>query len=126
MGLLLIALPSILGFARGVPESAVRVALGAAGLIVTFFTNHEYGVVRRIPMTAHLAVDGVAGAVLLVSPWVFGFADLVWVPHVILGLTALAAAFVTRRRQWISAERQQVARVRGRGGQRFASDHRYG
>ncbi len=27
------------------------------------------------PMTAHLAVDGVAGAVLLVSRWVFGFAD---------------------------------------------------
>ncbi len=96
MGLLLIALPSILGFARGVPESAVPVALGAAGLIVTFFTNHEYGVVWRIPMIAHLAVDGVAGAVLLVSPWVFGFADLVWVPHVILGLTELAAAFVTQ------------------------------
>ena len=68
---------------------------GATGLIVTFFTNHEYGVVRRIPMTAHLAVDGVAGAVLAASPWIFGFADVVWVPHVILGLTELAAAFVT-------------------------------
>jgi len=90
MGLLLIALPWILGLARGGPESAVPVASGAAGLIVTFFTNHEY-VVRRIPMTAHLAVDGVAGAVLLVSPWVFGFADLVWVPHVILGVTEFAA-----------------------------------
>jgi len=95
MGLLLIALPWILGFARGGPESALPVAVGAAGLIVTFFTNHEYGVVRRIPMTAHLAVDGVAGAVLAASPWVFGFADVVWVPHVILGLTELAAAFVT-------------------------------
>ncbi len=96
MGLLLIALPWILGFARGGPESALPVAVGAAGLIVTFFTNHEYGVVRRIPMTAHLAVDGVAGAVLAASPWVFGFADVVWVPHVILGLTELAAAFVTK------------------------------
>lgn len=95
MGLLLIALPWILGFARGGPESALPVAVGAAGLIVTFFTNHEYGVVRRIPMTAHLAVDGVAGAVLAASPWIFGFADVVWVPHVILGLTELAAAFVT-------------------------------
>ncbi|MDQ3418654.1 MAG: SPW repeat protein [Acidobacteriota bacterium] len=96
MGLLLIALPWILGFGRGGAESALPVAVGAAGLIVTFFTNHEYGVVRRIPMTAHLAVDGVAGAVLAASPWVFGFADVVWVPHVILGLTELAAAFVTK------------------------------
>ena len=96
MGLLLIALRWLLGFARGGLESALPVAVGTAGLIVTFFTNHEYGVVRRIPMTAHLAVDGVAGAVLAASPWVFGFADVVWVPHVILGLTELAAAFVTK------------------------------
>ena len=95
MGSLLIAAPWLLGFARGGPESAVPVSLGAVGLIVTFFTDHEYGVVRRIPMTAHLVVDGLSGAVLAASPWMFGFADVVWVPHVILGLTELAAAFVT-------------------------------
>ena len=77
-------------------ETAVPVGLGIVGLLVTFCTDHEYGVVRRIPMTAHLAVDGVAGAVLAASPWVFGFADVVWVPHVILGLTELVAAFVTQ------------------------------
>lgn len=96
MGLLLIALPWALGFARGGLETAVPVGLGIVGLLVTFFTDHEYGVVRRIPMTAHLAVDGVAGAVLAASPWVFGFADVVWVPHVTLGLTELVAAFVTQ------------------------------
>jgi len=54
------------------------------------------------PDDAHgsVGLNGVArnpaGAVLAASPWVFGFADVVWVPHVILGLTELAAAFVTK------------------------------
>ena len=96
MGAVLVALPWLLGLDRSGPEAWVPMAVGAAGLLVTFFTDHEYGVIRRIPMPAHLAVDGAAGALLAVSPWLFGFADRVWWPHVILGLTEFAAAFVTR------------------------------
>ncbi|MDQ3674857.1 MAG: hypothetical protein M3365_10825 [Gemmatimonadota bacterium] len=96
LGGLLIALPWLLGFAPGAPETYVPVALGAAGLLVTFFTDHEYGVVRRIPMSGHLAVDALAGAALASSPWVFGFHETVWIPHLFLGVTELAAAFVTK------------------------------
>lgn len=71
-------------------------ALGAAGLAVTFFTDHELGIVRRIPMTGHLWVDGLSGALLALSPWLFGFADRVWMPHAILGVIEIVAAFVTR------------------------------
>jgi hypothetical protein len=96
LGILLIAAPYILGFARGGPETFVPVALGITGLIVTFFTNHEYGIVRKIPMIGHLWVDGFAGILLASSPWIFGFADTVWIPHVILGLTEFAASLVTK------------------------------
>ncbi len=60
LGALLIALPWLLGFAGGGPETYVPVALGSIGLLVTFFTDHEYGIVRRIPMSGHLAVDALA------------------------------------------------------------------
>ncbi|MDQ3070762.1 MAG: SPW repeat protein [Acidobacteriota bacterium] len=96
LGALLIALPWLLGFARGGPETYVPVALGSIGLLVTFFTDHEYGIVRRIPMSGHLAVDALAGAALAVSPWVLGFAETVWLPHLVLGVTELAAGFVTK------------------------------
>ena len=96
MGALLVALPWLLGLDRSGPEAWVPMTLGAAALLVTFFTDHELGVVRRIPMPAHLAVDGAAGALLAASPWLFGFADRVWLPHVVLGLTEIVAAFVTR------------------------------
>ncbi len=95
LGVLLIAVPYILGFARGGAETFVPVALGITGLIVTFFTNHEYGIVRRIPMIGHLWVDGFAGILLAASPWIFGFADTVWIPHVVLGVTEFVASLVT-------------------------------
>ena len=95
LGILLIAVPYILGFARGGAETFVPVALGITGLIVTFFTNHEYGIVRKIPMIGHLWVDGFAGILLATSPWIFGFADTVWIPHVVLGVTEFVASLVT-------------------------------
>lgn len=56
-----IALPWLLGFARGGPETYVPVALGSIGLLVTFFTDHECGgkaiSVRAWPSSsAHLTV----------------------------------------------------------------------
>ena len=98
MGLGLIALPWLFGFARGGAETWVPVLLGLTGLVVTFFTDHEFGVVRRIPMIGHLWVDGLAGFFLAASPWLLGFADHVWLPHLLLGLAEFAAAFVTKTR----------------------------
>lgn len=95
LGALLIVLPWLFGLDRGSPEGWLPMALGAVGLVVTFFTDHELGIVRRIPMVGHLGVDGLAGALLAASPWLFGFADQVWLPHLALGLTEVVAAFVT-------------------------------
>ncbi len=64
LGALLVALPWVLGLDRGGPEAWVPMALGITALAVTFFTDHEFGVVRRIPMVGHLWVDGLAGALL--------------------------------------------------------------
>ena len=110
MGALLVALPWLLGLDRGGPEGLVPLTLGAAALVVTFFTDHELGIMRRIPMPMHLWVDGLAGALLAASPWLFGFADRVWLPHVALGLTEIVAAFVTQRQP---ADRTRTAGVRG-------------
>ena len=96
MGALLVALSWLVGLDRTGPEGWLPMALGAAALVVTFFTDHELGVVRRIPMVGHLWVDGLAGALLAASPWLFGFADRVWLPHVALGLTEVVASLVTK------------------------------
>lgn len=96
VGALLVALPFVMGLDRGAPEGWLPFAIGVTGLVVTFFTDHELGVVRKIPMSTHLIIDGLAGALLAASPWLLGFSDRVWGPHVVLGLTEVVAAFVTR------------------------------
>ncbi len=96
MAPLLIVAPWLFGFARGGAETWVPVALGVAGLIVTFFTDHEYGIVRKIPMIGHLWVDGLSGLLLAASPWLFGFSDAVWIPHLVLGTTEFVAAMITQ------------------------------
>ncbi|MBM3210570.1 hypothetical protein FJZ39_04520, partial [Candidatus Saccharibacteria bacterium] len=52
-----------------------------------------------IPMKTHIAQDVVVGAVLALSPWLFGFADEptnAWLPHVLVGIVVIGYALVTR------------------------------
>ncbi len=96
MGTLLIILPWLMGFARGGAETYVPVILGAGAIIYSLFTNYELGLVHKISMPGHLALDAASGFILALSPWLFGFADLVWAPHAILGLLEIAASATTK------------------------------
>lgn len=99
MGLLLIASPWLFGFAGEADGAAtwVPVALGLGAIGYSLFTDYELGVVRKLPMPTHLLLDLGSGVLLAASPWLFGFADVVWVPHLVLGLLEVGAALVTER-----------------------------
>lgn len=47
-------------------------------------------------MPVHLLLDVASGALLAVSPWLFGFSDRVLWPHLILGLLEIGAGLMTR------------------------------
>ena len=89
--------PWLFGFAAGGAETWVPFAVGVGGLLYSLMTNYELGVVRVIPMSTHLALDAASGLLLAASPWLFGFADAVFVPHLVLGLFEIGAAAMTRR-----------------------------
>lgn len=96
MGLILIASPWLFGFARGGAETWLPVILGLGVILYSLFTDYELGVVRKLSMSAHLTLDGLGGALLAISPWLFAFADHVWVPHLVLGVAEIGAALFTR------------------------------
>ena len=96
MGVVLIAAPWILGFADGGPEQWVPVILGAGVILYSLLTDYELGVARVIPMQVHLALDVLGGAFLAISPWLFGFADEIWWPHVLFGLLEIGAGLMTQ------------------------------
>lgn len=96
LGLVLIAAPWLLGFADGGAETWVPVILGASVIVYSLFTKYELGAIPAIGMPAHLWLDGLGGAFLAVSPWLFGFADLVYWPHLVFGILEVLAALMTR------------------------------
>lgn len=96
MGLLLIASPWLFGFADGGAAQWTPVILGLGALVYSLLTRYELGVMRVIPMSTHLGLDVASGALLAVSPWLFGFADFVYWPHLIFGLLEIGAGLTTR------------------------------
>lgn len=97
MGILLIISPWLFNFAA-VSGAAVWVPLilGIGVILYSLFTNYEYGVVRVLTMRTHLWLDGLGGAILALSPWIFGFAEFVFLPHLLLGIAEIGAAMMTQ------------------------------
>jgi SPW repeat len=63
-------------------------------------TNYELGVWRVAPMAVHNLIDIVAGALLALSPWLFGYADEganAWVPFVVIGVAAVFLGLTTKQ-----------------------------
>lgn len=95
MGVLLIASPWLFGFASNGWETWVPVILGVSVIIYSLMTNYELGLSDNISMRTHLTIDLVSGVLLAASPWIFGFSDTVYLPHLVLGLAEVGAASLT-------------------------------
>ncbi len=95
MGVLLIASPWIFGFVSNGWETWIPCILGVLTIIYSLMTDYELGLSDNISMRTHLVVDAISGVLLAASPWIFGFADVVYLPHLILGLVELAAVSLT-------------------------------
>ena len=78
------------------PAKWVAILFGVGAILYSLFTAYELGVLRIIPMSMHLVLDGAAGALLAASPFLLGFSDQVYGPHVAFGLFSIIASLVTR------------------------------
>ena len=93
----LITGPWLLGFARDREETWVPFAVGLGLVINSLVTNYEAGVIRKLPLVAHLTIDVILGLCLILSPWLLDFAALVWLPHVVMGLLLVGNGVLTRQ-----------------------------
>lgn len=77
VALALIAFPFALGLGS-VNELAFWLSLvvGIAAFILTVLTDHHLGVIRVLPYSFHLLVDGLVGVTFLSAPWVLGFTGI--------------------------------------------------
>jgi hypothetical protein len=95
MGLALVVIPLAYNFGAGA-QTWLPVLLGGGMIVYSLLTDYELGAAELIGMPAHLILDAMGGLLLAASPWLFGFAWEIWVPHVVLGLAEVGAAIFTR------------------------------
>ncbi|SFG25849.1 hypothetical protein SAMN04488020_101676 [Palleronia marisminoris] len=96
-GVLLFVAPYLFGFATGGVEQWLPQLLGAMTIVMSLITRYELSVAKVIPLKVHLGVDIASGILLAASPWLFGFADLIWWPHLLVGLMEIAIPLLTDR-----------------------------
>jgi hypothetical protein len=97
VGVLLIFAPRIFGFQNGGPEDRIPVILGVITIVYSLLTRYDLGAFKLIPFRVHLMLDFISGVFLVISPWLFGFSERVWVPHVVVGILEIGAALMTHR-----------------------------
>ncbi|TDO73152.1 SPW repeat-containing protein [Flavobacterium chryseum] len=95
MGIILIAVPFLLKLNVESTPSIVLFVLGAGALVYSILTQYELGLVKLIPMNIHLMLDIASGIFLAASPWLLGFSEVVYLPHLILGLLEIGVAVMT-------------------------------
>ncbi len=96
VGIFLIVSPWLFNFADGGAKIWIPIILGVSALVYSMMTNYELGVFKTLSMKTHLTLDLLSGIFLAASPWIFGFADTVYMPHLIFGLLEIGASLMTK------------------------------
>jgi hypothetical protein len=92
-------LPWLLRLEDEPPAALVPRLAGGMGAGYSLIIDYELGAVKVLPMTVHFALDAAKGALLVSSPWLFGFArngPRYWLPHVLVGTADMLAAATSK------------------------------
>ena len=102
IGAVLALCPYVFGFS-GIPAARnVFLVLGLGLIAYSLCTNYYYSIAKFIPLGVHMAMDVIAGIVLILAPGIFGYRALIsdsqYVLHFIMGLAAVGLVALTDRR----------------------------
>jgi len=108
IAIVIIAAPWIFGFSDAEDAKIVCIAVGVVMLIAGSMTDWRLSIARVIPLRMHMMADLALGAVLILSPFVLGFADNGGATRftVIAGVLEILTALATR---WDPVEAQEPA-----------------
>jgi hypothetical protein len=99
-GVGLLAAPTLLRIDDGLAAGALRGA-GGAILGLSALSDHELGLLRKVPMPVHLIVDAAAGGLLAAGAFGLrrrGGGVASWLPHAVVGVAQVGVAALTARR----------------------------
>lgn len=98
VGVALLVAPWLFGFSDNIAASTTAWVIGVFVILSELITTSELSPLKLVPMRVHIFIDYATGAVLALSPWLFGFADAplnAWLPHVLVGILIIGYALMT-------------------------------
>jgi hypothetical protein len=96
IGIFLMMMPWLFDFPTEENETLVPAFVGAGIIAYSLVTNYEYGALKIISMNSHRRLDYLAGCVLALSPWLFGFHKIVYLPHLVVGFFIVVISFFSK------------------------------
>ena len=84
--LFLMLAPAIFGFGEADKETIIPIVAGMTICFYSFFTRYEGGLYPVFSMRVHYLFDFMVAVLVATSPWLFGFRDFVYKPHLFIGL----------------------------------------
>jgi hypothetical protein len=97
-GSVLISSPWLFGLVTDPPAKWPILVAGILVIGLALVTDYEGGLFKEVLMALHLGFDRLIGSFLCASPWLWGFADQVYLPHLSLGLLLLLMGLITERK----------------------------
>src|SRR5688572_2688062 len=64
-------LPWFSGYYTGGPDTRILAAVGGITILISLCTDYEFGLVKLLPMKAHLVLDVLVALFLIAMPWLF-------------------------------------------------------
>ncbi len=120
LGVILIAAPWIFDFNAGGAVYGTLIFFAVVTWTETAFSRLEYAVIKIIPLKVHLYLDMLLGLFLAASPWLFGFSEEAFKPHLVFGLTQLVIAVITDR---LLYEKVKVIKVKNEMEEQLFTEH---
>jgi hypothetical protein len=108
-GMALLSTPWVFGFADVPATKWTAVVFGLGAILYAALTAYELGIIKILPMSLHLILDGLGGIALAASPFLIGFSDQVYWPYVLFGLFSVTASLVTRMETMLPTGRREPA-----------------
>ena len=93
--LFLMLAPAIFGFGEGDRETIIPILAGMMICFYSFFTKYEGGLYPRLSIKTHYVMDLAVGVMVMFSPWLFGFHNSVYKPHVLIGFVISLIAILS-------------------------------
>src|SRR3569623_468983 len=90
LGIVMILSPWLFGFQHQHGASILLpLYLGWLQLIMAIFSKHEWGFIKVFPVSMHCFIDAIVGSFLLLSPFLYGYYNEIFLPQLSFGLILL-------------------------------------